>query len=394
MRVAFVVQGEGRGHMTQAVALYQALEQAGHQVIACLIGVTKEETNIPKLLDEQMDCEKVAFVSPSLIYDKKTNQLHLTRTIANGIRHFGRYFSNVEVLRKTIESARVDIIINFYDVLGGVYNYCVNQNRIPFVSIAHQYFLMHPEFEHPRGQWINRLLVRLNSEVTSAGRATRLALSFTPEADNDRLRLKVVPPLLRTDLHDLADRVTNEGHVLAYCTQLSMIEQLIAIKRSNPMVEIHCFSKREQQDDIELHPSGVIFHKINAKKFLDMMTSCSLLVSTSGFESVCEARYLGKPVIVQPLTNHYEQYCNSIDTERVGAGRRMETLDWSEMSAWIDSYKSDKAYCEWVDQAGDRIISILSDLVTDQRRKRTLIPSKRLIRYTLWPVRRGLAMIY
>ena len=62
------------------------------------------------------------------------------------------------------------------------------------------------------------------------------------------------------------------------------------------------------------------FHSLNDEKFLDLMASCSGLVCTAGFESVCEAIYLGKPVILVPMKGHFEQYCNARDAERIGAG--------------------------------------------------------------------------
>ena len=34
----FVVQGEGRGHLTQAISLSEILTSAGHEVVAVLVG--------------------------------------------------------------------------------------------------------------------------------------------------------------------------------------------------------------------------------------------------------------------------------------------------------------------------------------------------------------------
>ena len=38
MRFLFVVQGEGRGHLTQALAMERLLTQAGHEVVEILVG--------------------------------------------------------------------------------------------------------------------------------------------------------------------------------------------------------------------------------------------------------------------------------------------------------------------------------------------------------------------
>lgn len=41
MKVIFVVQGEGRGHLTQTLALKRILDHEGHQVVEVLVGKSK-----------------------------------------------------------------------------------------------------------------------------------------------------------------------------------------------------------------------------------------------------------------------------------------------------------------------------------------------------------------
>ena len=38
MRVLFVVQGEGRGHLTQAISMEKLLRGNGHEVVEVLVG--------------------------------------------------------------------------------------------------------------------------------------------------------------------------------------------------------------------------------------------------------------------------------------------------------------------------------------------------------------------
>lgn len=46
MKVLFVVQGEGRGHLTQALTMEQMLNANGHEVVGMLVGKSKSR-NIP-----------------------------------------------------------------------------------------------------------------------------------------------------------------------------------------------------------------------------------------------------------------------------------------------------------------------------------------------------------
>ena len=38
MKYLFIVQGEGRGHLTQAISLSQMLRRQGHEVVEVLVG--------------------------------------------------------------------------------------------------------------------------------------------------------------------------------------------------------------------------------------------------------------------------------------------------------------------------------------------------------------------
>ncbi|NIQ59659.1 MAG: UDP- glucuronosyltransferase, partial [Gammaproteobacteria bacterium] len=53
LRVALVVQGEGRGHLTQALALARILADAGHDLHAVLVG-TSPHRQVPAYFFERM----------------------------------------------------------------------------------------------------------------------------------------------------------------------------------------------------------------------------------------------------------------------------------------------------------------------------------------------------
>ncbi|MCD8263737.1 MAG: hypothetical protein LUD02_05910 [Tannerellaceae bacterium] len=38
MKLLFIIQGEGRGHLTQALALSRQLTAEGHEIVAALVG--------------------------------------------------------------------------------------------------------------------------------------------------------------------------------------------------------------------------------------------------------------------------------------------------------------------------------------------------------------------
>lgn len=38
MKILFIVQGEGRGHLTQAISMEKLLRSSGHEVVEVLVG--------------------------------------------------------------------------------------------------------------------------------------------------------------------------------------------------------------------------------------------------------------------------------------------------------------------------------------------------------------------
>ena len=66
MKVLFIVQGEGRGHLTQAIAASRMLREAGHEVVEVLIGRSPSR-QIPAFFYEQIGAPVESFTSPNFL---------------------------------------------------------------------------------------------------------------------------------------------------------------------------------------------------------------------------------------------------------------------------------------------------------------------------------------
>ncbi len=62
------------------------------------------------------------------------------------------------------------------------------------------------------------------------------------------------------------------------------------------------------------------------------------IVTTAGFESVCEAAYLSKPAMMIPQPKHYEQACNAIDGQRAGIGVAADRFDLDQLLDYLPKY--------------------------------------------------------
>ena len=72
------VQGEGRGHMTQAISMYDMLVEQGHTVCAVLIG-SSGNRDIPKFFFEKVKAPIIQLQSPNFVTDKKNKSIKVTK---------------------------------------------------------------------------------------------------------------------------------------------------------------------------------------------------------------------------------------------------------------------------------------------------------------------------
>ena len=335
MKFLFIIQGEGRGHLTQAIALAEMLHSKQHEVVGALVG-SADGKNAPKFFSDSFKQTIISFRSPCLVYCKKTKALDIRKTLSSSILGISKYFKSLQHIHETVNDLRPDVIINFYDVLGGIHQFLFRP-KVPMVCVAHQYLLLHKDFEHPKDHWLDKFLVNTNTRITALGSAKKIALSFTPFSNDKKQGIFVAPPLLRSEIHRL--ETTREDYILAYVTQPSLAEELIKWHAKNPKVKVHCFWDNPQNTEVYKHSRNLHFHRINAKKFLEMMQNCKGLATSAGFESVCEAMYLGKPTLMIPVPKHYEQACNALDAKRAGAGITETKFDLSNFINYLPHYQ-------------------------------------------------------
>jgi UDP:flavonoid glycosyltransferase YjiC (YdhE family) len=94
MRFLFVIQGEGRGHMTQAMALYQLLSRRGHEVCDVVIG-TSDRREIPSFFNEQIHCPIHRIQSPNFVTDSRQKSIRIGATISKNLRQLPAYYDSL-----------------------------------------------------------------------------------------------------------------------------------------------------------------------------------------------------------------------------------------------------------------------------------------------------------
>ena len=346
MRYLFIVQGEGRGHMTQAISLSQLLKKSGHQIGAVLVG-KNENRQIPSFFYEKINAPVQTFESPDFIMDKRNRGVHLLRSIITNLGKLKTFSASIRRIDEIVKEVKPDVIVNFYDLLTGLY-YLRKKPSIPLITIGHQYLLLHPDFVFPKGRWTDKILLQFNTWFSGRFALKQLALSF--EKIRDVKNIQVVPPLLRDEVKKI--KPESGDFLLGYMLNSGYAEELAAWHAENGDIKLEFFWDNSKADETTEVNEQFRIHKINDQKFLKFMASCKAFASTAGFESICEAMYLNKPVMMVPTAGHYEQRCNALDASRAGAGISANKFNLTVLLEYIKNYRFDhQRFKDWVDSA-------------------------------------------
>jgi uncharacterized protein (TIGR00661 family) len=345
--------------MTQAIAMKRLLEDAGHSICAALVG-TSPRRQIPPFFTDRIGVDVHRFQSPNFAPDADNRGILVGRTIWASIRSLPTYLRSFRVFDEMLARHRPDLVVNFYEPLFGLYQ-MLKRERTPAACLAHQCLSLHPEFPFPEGHPVDRFLLRFLTRITTMRASVILALSFTPMSVMKAGRLFVVPPLLRPDV--FRQEIDTGDYLLVYLMSDGYAADIEAWHRRNPGVALHCFWDRKDAPDVDRRDETLTFHRINDMRFLSLMAGCRGLVTTAGFESVCEAMYFGKPVMMVPVDGHYEQLCNALDGERAGAGMRSDHFDLDAFMAYLPGDRlPPEAFRMWVLAASERIVPLLESV--------------------------------
>ncbi len=364
MNYVFVVQGEGRGHMTQAIALKKYLQKAGHEVVGVLVGKSSGR-KIPDFFYEQIAVPVETFLSPNFVMDKQKQGLNLSRTVWYNIKNLKEYRRSLSFIDKNLKKWQPDLIINFYEPLIGIY---ALQKKLvtPIISIGHQYFSLHPEFNFPSGQIIKKSLFQLFTRLTSHGSNAKLALSFKEFSHLPKKNLFVLPPLLRPEVTQLT--AEQQDHILIYILNSGYATEIQVWQAKHPEVKMKVFWDNHEFGDDYSPQTNLSFHIISGDKFLDALKTCRGFMSTAGFESICEAAFLGKPVFLRPTKKHFEQKCNAIDAEHSNIGIKDDYFDFDRFMEHIDKHDNrQNEFKNWVNQAEKKFLEIIENETKKQK---------------------------
>jgi uncharacterized protein (TIGR00661 family) len=360
MKYIFVIQGEGRGHFTQALSLKNTLEKNGHEVISVLVG-SSPKREFPDFFTRKINCNVVRFQSPNFMPTPKGKKSPLLVSIFYNLLLLPVYIESIFKINKAISKAKPDVVINFYELLCGL-TYGVLNPKPPMISIAHQYYFMTSEFKYAGSKPREFKMLNFYSMLTTLNASKILALSFRAEENSDFENtndiIKIVPPLLRQEVLNIETK--NGSYIHGYILNSGYASELKQWSTSRPVQPLHFFwDKRNVSAETSLTPN-LTMHLLDDSLFVEYMAGCKAYATTGGFESVCEAMYLQKPVLMVPT--HIEQECNVLDALQSNVGVAAQEFELDLLLDFIPSYKKQTEFRYWVNAAESILIQELTNI--------------------------------
>ena len=356
LKYLFIVQGEGRGHLTQAMALEKLLTENGHQVVGILVGKS-EARHLPEFFVKGVSSPVRQFDSVNFQPSAENRTVNMLKSILYNVEKFPQYLKSILFLKDAIKSSGADVVVNFYELLTGItyFNFKID---IPNVSIGHQYLFLHDGFRLGDSGIPGTEGLMIFTKITSIGAEKKLALSFRSMEDDTGKRIRVVPPILREEVLEMSASKGNYIH--GYMLNSGFSEDVVKWHEAHPEVELRFFWDRWSEPPVKKIDDTLSFWLLDDKEFLRQMSGCMAYASTAGFESVCEAMYFGKPVLMVP--SHIEQRCNAYDAAKGGAGISSDFFDLSALLEFAGRFKPDEAFPEWARSARRLILNELVEV--------------------------------
>ena len=353
MRYLFIVQGEGRGHLTQAMTLEKMLLRHGHEVVEILVGKSDLRA-IPEFFEKSIESPVKYFSSFNFMPSVKNKRPNVFLTVCYNLNHIAHFYPSVKFIKDEINRLKPDVVINFYELLGAA-GFRLSSTKAKEVCIGHQYLLYHKDFHLPIVGYEGHIALDLFSKMTSKTASKCLALSFRKMEDDPQRKLKVVPPLLRPEVlnmrkDDGTSSIEEGDYILGYMLNAGFAQDVMRWHYNHPDVRLRFFWDRAEEGPLKKYDDTLSFYYLNDSEFLKQMAGCGAYASTAGFESICEAMYMGKPLMMVP--SHIEQECNAFDATRYGAAVAAKDFDLSILLHFSkNGFKPDAAFPDWARSA-------------------------------------------
>jgi hypothetical protein len=356
MKFLFVVQGEGREHCSQALAMEEMLLRNGHDVIEILVGKSSHKP-LPGFFNRDVQSPVKWFLSPNLLPAPGKPWWYMSKKIFLSTLDIPEYIRSLRYIHQRILNSEADMVLNFYEPLAGLLYGLIPQS-IPCVCIGHEYLYLNREIALEVNSPCKLSFLRFLTSITCMGATKCLGLSVEELPDDWGNRITVVPPLLRQEITSL--RPEKASFVHGYLGRCDQIRPLMEFHTRHLEIPMHLFRKKSDAPLIREIDESLFLHQFDEISYMNYLSECSFSINTGSYESICETMYLGKPFIIMP--GNIIQKCNAFLAVCAGGGT-IAIGDTHEPLLYLkNSEAQHQNFIKWVDKAEKIILQELEEV--------------------------------
>lgn len=359
MKFLFIIQGEGKGHLMQALTLEEMLTRSGHEVVEVLVGKSSTNT-LPGFFNRNIQAPVKRFLSPHFSSSSDEKRMDLRKSLSNNLMHLSEFYRSICYINHRIKKTDADVVINFYELLTGL-TYALFRPSAPCICIGHQYIYLHKDYSFPDVSSVKLTLLKWYTRMTSFRAVKRIALSMEEMKQDHDNNITVVPPLLRKDITSILPE--NGDYVHGYMMNYGLIDSIEEFHKSHPEIELHFFWNNLDVNENTNFDNTLSYHLIDDVKFLNLLANCKAYASSAGFESICEAMYLGKPILM--VSEHIAHDCNAYEAIRVGAGIAATTFELDKLLQFSNSYHINDKFILWARSSERCILHEIEEIISN-----------------------------
>jgi uncharacterized protein (TIGR00661 family) len=336
------VQADGAGHINHARIVAQVMPH--HEFLFVGGG------GVRGLDDGGCSVEPVPFLDT--LY--RNNRIDVLRTAAHGLRVLSERGSVVDRLAGIMRDFDPDLVVTDYEYFTPI---AARKLDRFCVSMDHQHILTRCVYDRPNRAFLGRLMGNAVMKGLFSKAGHFLIISFFRLPPADPVSTEVFPPLIK---RAVTEQKPSEGdHVLVYQTSETFEKLLPVLETMDRRFQIYGFGKRPSRGNL-------LFKERSEESFAEDLASCLYVIANGGHTVLSEALYLGKPVFVFPIGNHYEQITNASFVEKLGYGSY--SMGKSASSALLEGFQSRLDEYRAVVKSGDffgnaRLVRRLEELI-------------------------------
>ena len=101
MRYVFIVQGEGRGHLTQAISMERLLRENGHEVAAVLVGKSPAR-RLPAFFERTIQAPVEMFESFNFVPSASNRKASSLKTGLYNVLHIAGFVPSIRFISRRV----------------------------------------------------------------------------------------------------------------------------------------------------------------------------------------------------------------------------------------------------------------------------------------------------